>query len=186
MSTNDDDWEGYLEKVKRWKSSRLGVLGSFSVTIEEKSWLQTCAVPLPDQRSFSILKLPLRIHLARGGELGCDMSEEDCRFIVIVLNRLWLQAGIIWELTEIMPLEWKDDPDGSRSSILAARESIWSLHRDVNTGAMMNKGFRRDLFLQKLLPDAAKDMDTFDVYIFDFIGHQSQGTPCVTELLLKH
>lgn len=39
----------------------------------------------------------------------------------------------------------------------------------------MNKDHRKKLFLQQLLPHAELDLHTFDVYIFDFIGHQSQG-----------
>lgn len=170
-----------MENVRRWKKSRLEVPGSFSDAAEERFWQLARAVPLPDQRSFTTLALPLRIHLARGSELGCDMSEEDCRVIVIAMNIYWQQAGIVWELLEVKLAEWQDDHDGSRSSVLTAREAIWSLSRDKNTGAMMNKGFRKNLFLRNLLPNAVNDIDTFDVHLFDFIGHESQGT-CICNL----
>lgn len=181
MLKDSHEWQAYLEEVAQWNTSRLDVPGSFSVCIEEKFWQQTSTVPLPDQRLFTTLTLPLRIHLARGSELGCDISERDCRVIVDAMNVYWLQAGIVWELLEVTSTEWSDDRDGTRSSIVAARDDIWGLKRDKNTGAMMNKGFRRDLYLQKLLPDAEKETDTFDVYVFDFIGQQSQGKDSATD-----
>jgi len=176
MLSNNYEWQEYLENVTRWKKSRLEVPGSFSDAAEEIFRQLARALSLPDQRSFTTLTLPLRIHLARGSELGCDISEEDCRVIVTALNIFWQQAGIVWKLLEVKLTEWQDDHDGSRSSILTARECIWSLSRDKNTGTMMNKGFRKNLFLQNLLPNAVNDRDTFDVYLFDFIGHESQGT----------
>ena len=175
MLSDDYEWNQYLKDVVRWKMSRIEVPGSFADATEERFWQLARAVPFPDQRLFTTLVLPLRIHLARGNELGCDLSEEDCRVVVTEMNVYWQQAGIVWELLEVKLTEWRDDYDGSRSSTLAAREAIWSLSRDKNTGMMMNKGFRKNLFLQELLPEAVKDTDTFDVYMFDFIGHESQG-----------
>ena len=53
---------------------------------------------------------------------------------------------------------------------------ILSLKRDPATGMMADKTFRRKLFLDKLLVGYERDLDTFDVYFFDMVGQQSQGT----------
>lgn len=95
--------------------------------------------------------------------------------IVPEVNRYWEQAAIEWNLVEVIPLEWPDDPDGTRNSLLEARRDIQKLTRDHDTGMMTNKDLRRKIFLEKLIPTVVNDRSTYDVYMFDFIGEESQG-----------
>lgn len=171
-----EDWLAYCQHVQEWDASRSLMPGSFSDTTAEHMWRQCCSVPIPATRPFPLLNLPLYLHLTRGSELGCDITSEECyRDLLPVINKYWCQAGIVWSPVQVKIHEWPDDPDGTRRSLERARESIWSLQRDKLTGMMMNKDHRRTLFLQELLPQAEQDLNTFDVYLFDFIGFESQG-----------
>lgn len=170
------DWNSYIERVQEWRACRSSAPGFFCDTTPEHMWQLCCAVPIPATRPFPVLALPLCLHLARGPELGCDLSFDDCeKEILPGMNAFWNQAGIRWDLIQVKTIEWPDDPDGTRQSLENAKRSVWSLQRDEFSGMMMNKDHRKKLFLEQLLPQAERDLATFDVYIFDFIGHESQG-----------
>lgn len=95
--------------------------------------------------------------------------------MIEMMNEYWKQAKIEWYLEEILYMNIKSDTKMDENSLLEVRNQIWSLHRDPNTGKMKNKEIRRQLFLDKLMEGYQSDLNTFDVYVFEFIGKESQG-----------
>lgn len=175
---NVSDWENYVSAVMVWKRSRAAIVGSFAEPARERCWSLCKEICLPDASCFPILILPLRIHLARGDELGCALDPETCRDQLLpIVNSYWEQAGIQWMLNDVVEKHWSDD--GS-IDMTALRTQIWSLNRDPATGMMADKDVRRKIFLENLLPDHHLRMDTYDVYFFDLVGQQSQGC-CISE-----
>jgi hypothetical protein len=169
-------WTEYCEAVDSWKAARQSMPGEFSCSVPERMWRLNNTCPLPDLTVVPTLTLPLRIHLAKGPELGCTLTWEECfTELVPLMNSYWKQAGIEWDLVEVLPEEWTDDADGGRASIEQARRDIYSLSRDPATGMMAGKGFRRSLFLDRLIPEALQECNTYDIYMFDFVGNESQG-----------
>ena len=121
--------------------------------------------------------LPLRIHIAQGPEFGCTLTKIECHtHLVPSMNEFWSQASIQWNLVDVCEKSWSNDEDGSRSTLECICERIWSLQRDNDTGKMANKEGRREVFLDGLLSGYENDKNTFDLYVFDFIGQESQGT----------
>jgi hypothetical protein len=170
------DWDEYLAAVDAWLRSKITTPGAFALTSVDKMWEMQKCIPLPSISSAPILRLPLRFHLAQGPEFGCSVtSEQLCNELIPQMNKYWAQAAIQWDLVEVLPKVWPDDPDGSRTSLQAARQDMQQLVRDPETGKMTNKGIRRKLFLEQLIPEATSHTDTYDVYLFDFIGEGSQG-----------
>jgi hypothetical protein len=47
--------------------------GEFSCSLPERMWRLNNTCPLPDLTVVPTLTLPLRIHLAKGPELGCTL-----------------------------------------------------------------------------------------------------------------
>lgn len=175
-STECTTWHEYSENVGAWKTARKAIPGEFSCGLDERMWMLAKECPLPELSVMPVLILPLRIHLVRGLELGCSLTLEECfNQLVPSMNQYWKQAGIEWNLIEVVNKEWPDDINGSRVLLNQARCGIHGLCRDPNTGMMAEKGFRRKLFLEHLIPEALQDRATYDVYIFDFIGNESQG-----------
>ena len=176
------DWQSYSSMVKTWLDKRICRPGVFAEPLSEQMWQQSCNIPIPNTELLPLLILPLRIHLSQGCEFGCNLSDDECRNILLpLLNNFWIQAGIQWELVEIAAKKWPNDSDGSRDKLLQLRDKIWSLHRDNETGMMADKNVRKDIFLDNLLSDYVDYTKSYDVYMFDFIGDGSQG-----EFLLTH
>ena len=165
----------YQQLRQIWLGERRSQPGTFSCSEEETMWLLCRSIPLPHPSELPILRLPLVIHLAVGEEFGCTITQTECvEILVPQMNMFWCQASIQWDLIEVKLLQWDNDAD-SRSNLYTARENIGKLTRDRSTGMMTNKDLRKRTFLENLIPKSKYDTSTFDVYIFDFIGHESQG-----------
>jgi hypothetical protein len=105
--------------------------------------------------------------------IGCSITVNECvEMLLPTINRFWEQASIRFNLTDIIEDSWEEVDYGAMQNI---QRCIWSLERDFNSGKMQNKGMRKNLFLDVLLPHHMNERDAFDIYLFDFIGHRSQG-----------
>jgi hypothetical protein len=171
------EWEQYVTAVDSWRRTINSVPGAFASTNADSMWELQKNIPFPSSSAVPTLRLPLCFHLARGPEFGCSLTEDQLRNELIPeMNRYWAQAAIQWDLVDVIPAEWANDADGSRRSLEIARQDMQQLVRDPETGKMTNKGIRRKLFLEQLIPEASTRTNTYDVYLFDFIGEGSQGT----------
>lgn len=169
-------WETYCDAVKCWNEASQTIPGAFSYSVSERMWALSRSCPLPDASTIPIITLPLRLHLVQGPELGCSLTWEQCFLeLVPMMNNYWRQAGIEWDLIEVLSKDWPNDADGGRSLLEQARHDINKLARDPETGMMAGKDRRRAIFLDKLIPEALQQRSTYDVYMFDFIGNGSQG-----------
>jgi hypothetical protein len=181
-SPGADAWSAYVAARDQWLAQRRLQPGAFASPAETYYNL-SCCVPLPLD-AIPILVLPLRVHLARGPEFGCTLTEDDLNFqIVPLMNEYWAQARIEWTLESVESASWPEDmelvdaegTEGVRRSLGEVRSGIWNLKRDPETGKMAGKGLRRDLFLGCLLKGFRERADMYDVHVFDFIGEESQG-----------
>lgn len=164
-------WELVDSKVKNSVLFSNSQPGAFAKDSSYNFWKISSEITFP-YASPPTIKLPLRIHLAGGSILGCSITQNDCfDQIIHVVNKLWSQAGIEWELVEVMPLKWDiDDVQLER-----LKSEIWSLHRDPTTGMMTGKEKRRNIFLNNLIKEHTQFNRSFDIFMFDFIGQESQG-----------
>ena len=175
--------EEYSKQLREWYKKKNNFPGAFRMDIAEAMWAQCKGVQIPLVSELPVLTLPLRIHLAQGPELGCSITMEECfTELVPIMNEFWTQAGIVWDLIEVAPVQWPNDVDGSRKTIECARKQITLLVRDHSTGKMTNKDLRRSIFIDTLIPNAALSKETYDVYMFDVIGEESQGDTLLISL----
>lgn len=171
------EWLNYERYIQEWtiKSSETNP-GHFSENKAYIFWQISNQIPLPDVKPT--LTLPLRFHLCRDSEqqtekiFGCKLSVDDCITMVPIINYFWTMAGIQFSLIGVYEECWEDLTPGTLANI---HEQICSLSRNPQTGQMQNKDLRRKLFLEKLIPHHHTLSDAFDVYMFDFIGQESQG-----------
>jgi hypothetical protein len=160
---------GSLEENRR-------AAGSFALSRDEALWAASRGHPQPAPGCAAppLLVVPLRFHIARGPGVGTDLTAAQCaEGILPRVNELWYQAGIQFELVEIVDHTWAEAiRDASVESI---REQIWGLCRDPATGRMMGKEIRKNIFMNYLIGPENLNSSTYDVWFFDFIGKQSQG-----------
>lgn len=171
-------WSAYLELVEKWSIKRSHRPGTFSHSLPEKYWQLSQDVPLPRAMDLPTITLPLRLHLSRGEELGCNLSVEQAQCLVPVINTFWTQAGIQWELIDITCMTWPTtvvSADGEPNLLEFIKKRIWMLQRDPTTGKMAGKDIRRSVFLDTLIREHTTNKYTFDIHIFDYIGQKSQG-----------
>jgi hypothetical protein len=169
----------FSQKVEAWLASRNRMPGAFAETVEEKFWSLSKEISLPSVDDIEILILPLRIHLVQGEEFGCSLTKKECQEqLCSSLNEYWWPAGIVWDIVDVPMKEIVDTSEsstyGMSKSIL--REHVWNLKRSKETQQMANKEFRRTIFLGNLIPEHQHSLNTYDIYMFDFIGHESQGS----------
>lgn len=148
-------------------------VGGFSVSRDEQIYT-ACKDLIYPAKAPPLFILPLRIHIARGPLIGTTITAEECSNTLLPrLNELWRQAGIIFDLVEVMEHSWprKDN----LIDVSAVHGKILSLCRDPSSGKMTGKKLRRDIFLGQLIGDDHLSPCTFDIWFFDMIGMDSQG-----------
>jgi len=184
---NDDDinpkeaWEEYCRNVQKYQKGRktLSKVGLFSKSIEQRFYDQCCQCPIPPLalQQIPILKLPLRIHLARtdtSDDIGCShaLKEHSVRTIVDQMNEYWVQAGIFFHLAQIQEYQpIRTSTSTTKPLSLNERRFIQSYLTET-----FKRGDRqhRNLFLSTLLPHTLHN-DAYDIYFFDNIGNTLQG-----------
>ena len=62
----NNNWDVYSENVNDWFLNRSNQVGSFADDQNEKYYLLSCDIPLPNLQDIPLILLPLRFHLARG------------------------------------------------------------------------------------------------------------------------
>ena len=103
------------------------------------------------------------------------LYNDQCDILLAIINSFWLQAGIEWDLVEVLEENFQHLQHSSLEEVNNIKEGIWKLDRDASTGMMRGKDRRRTMFLEKLLVHHKQALNTYDIYFFDFIGQASQG-----------
>jgi hypothetical protein len=102
------------------------------------------------------------------------LSEADCRDKLLpVINDLWVQAGIGFEIIEVVEHNWDDIIDPNELNKI--KSVIWSLERDPDTGMMTGKNIRKQTFVDSLMTPDGLHPESYDIWVFDFVGKESQG-----------
>ena len=171
-------WKEYEKSVRNYYDLISSQPGWFSLDQEEQYYrlCQSCSLD-PFAGCMPELCLDLRIHLIRNKHLGCSvaLNGESLTTIMKEMNRYWKQAGIRWNLMDVV--------DQNLTSRLVPEDKQLKIkdfiHNGLSRGAdgkMQNKGKRQRVF-HKILSQLEYEtlVDTFDVWIFDCIGQGSQG-----------
>ena len=122
------------------------------------------------------LKLPLRFHYFRSETVGVPADLNEKWFTVQMLpqiNAYFKRHGIQWESGGCVELNVAESGSEENKAMCAkARAKIDMITRQ--NGSDNNK-IRKEVFLETLIPQHKTQLDTYDVYFFDFIGDGFQG-----------
>jgi len=154
--------------------------GFFALSQEEKFYQQCRACPLPAKslNCMPELRLDLKINLVRNKHIGCSsaLCSKSVEQMVENMGIYWKQAGIQWNLVGVVERHLTEDllPEKIQEKVKHF------IHHELSRGPdgkMQNKGKRRHVFLETVLSkfDYQKALNTYDVWIFDAIGQESQG-----------
>lgn len=168
-------WESFERSLREFINCEAQQAGSFSLKDGEIYWKASTTLVVPPVEVAPYVLLPLRFHISRGESLGaCYLSETDCRDILLpVINDLWLQAGLGFEIIDILEHNWDETIDPIQ--LKSIRSTIWGLDRDPSSGKMSGKSIRRQAFVDSLIGLDRLHPETYDIWLFDIIGNQSQG-----------
>lgn len=168
------DWTEFENAVSSWRREQSCVVGNFATSPTEMFYKISCSVTMPPICMAPILRLPLRIHIARGDLLGSSLTATECHDIILPrINELWAQAGICFAIVDVVDHRWADNVNSI--PLVTLKDRIWGLCRDPATGKMAGKAERREIFLDHLIGNGHETPNTYDIWVFDFVGQQSQG-----------
>ena len=141
-----------------------------------------CVSQAPDVASqprpvyTDVLQLPLRFHFFRSETMGVPLDVDEAWFMLKILpqiNTYYKKHGIRWESSGCVELNVAESASEENMAMCAeARAKTNKINRQNAAG---NNDIRREVFLKTLVPQYKTHLDTYDVYLFDFIGDGFQG-----------
>ena len=151
-----------------------GYFAKFSAQ-RQYEFCQSCPLTTDVLSKMPVLVLPLRFNLIRCPIIGCspELNTESVEMMVIVMNTFWEQTRIHFELISVedRECELRREVQNDLQFFI-----MHTLCRSPNE-TMMHKAESQDNFLDVLLSsfDYMKNSDTYDIWVMDIVGHQSQG-----------
>ena len=118
--------------------------------------------------SVELLYLPLRFNIHIDSHIGVNKSEFNenwCHERIVEINNYWLKAGIIFQFHSCEYINASQYCDTKKAERLIRN---WNRSN-------INRGERKRLFLNDIIPYHAARSSCFDIHLLRFVGNTFQG-----------